>query len=425
MSRDEPVNEPKPGGKSFVISKRLVWEAWRRVKANRGAAGVDEESIQAFEANLRGNLYKVWNRMSSGSYMPPPVRAVEIPKKGGGSRLLGVPTVADRVAQTVARLVLEPEVEPVFHPDSYGYRPKRSAHDALRTCRTRCWKYDWVIDLDLKSFFDTLDHSLVLKAVAHHTDLRWVLLYVERWLKAPLQLENGTLKQRDRGSSQGSAISPVLANLFLHYALDMWLVREFPDIPFERYADDEILHCKTQQQAQMVLDRIVERLAQVGLELNLDKTRIVYCKDSNRTGSHEHQQFTFLGYTFRPRLARSRAGGLFVSFSPAICDEAAKKIRRIIKRWRLHRWSSVTLAEIAHEINPIVRGWIGYYGRFYPSELFRSLRHIDRYLVRWVTQKYKRLRRRPRRAAELLVSVARREPGLFAHWQAGVSPSGG
>jgi len=205
----------------------------------------------------------------------------------------------------------------------------------------------------------------------------------------------------------------------------MWLVREFPDIPFERYADDEILHCKTQQQAQMVLDRIVERLAQVGLELNLDKTRIVYCKDSNRTGSHEHQQFTFLGYTFRPRLARSRAGGLFVSFSPAICDEAAKKIRRIIKRWRLHRWSSVTLAEIAHEINPIVRGWIGYYGRFYPSELFRSLRHIDRYLVRWVTQKYKRLRRRPRRAAELLVSVARREPGLFAHWQAGVSPSGG
>jgi RNA-directed DNA polymerase len=425
MWREEPVSEPKPDGKPFVISKRLVWEAWRRVKANRGAAGVDEESIQAFEANLRGNLYTVWNRMSSGSYMPPPVRAVPIPKKGGGSRMLGVPTVADRVAQTVARLYLEPEVESVFHPDSYGYRPKRSAHDALRTCRERCWKHDWVIDLDLRAFFDTLDHSLVLKAVAHHTDLRWILLYVQRWLQAPLQLEGGTLSQRDRGSPQGSAISPVLANLFLHYALDMWLVREFSAVPFERYADDAILHCESKQQAQVVLDGIIERLAQVGLELNLDKTRIVYCKDSNRTGSHEHEQFTFLGYTFRPRLARSRAGAFFVSFSPAICDDAAKKVRRTIRRWRLHLWSSNTLADLAHEINPIVRGWIGYYGRFYPSELLRSLRRIDEYLVRWAMQKYKRLRRRPRRAGELLASVARREPGLFAHWQAGATPSGG
>jgi group II intron reverse transcriptase/maturase len=237
MSR---MSEPKPDGKPFAISKRLVWEAWRKVKANRGAAGVDEESIQAFEENLSGNLYKVWNRMSSGSYMPPPVRAVEIPKKKGGSRMLGVPTVADRVAQTVAYLYLEPETEPVFHPDSYGYRPGRSAHDALATCRQRCWRYDWALDLDLKSFFDSLDHSLVLKAVAHHTDLRWILLYVERWLKAPLQLEDGTLRQRDRGSPQGSAISPVLANIFLHYALDLWLGREFPAVPFERYADDGV-----------------------------------------------------------------------------------------------------------------------------------------------------------------------------------------
>jgi len=276
MLRDEPVSEPKPEGKPFVISKRLVWEAWLKVKANKGAAGVDEESIQAFEANLRGNLYKVWNRMSSGSDMPPPVKAVEIPKKGGrGVRMLGVPTVADRVAQTVAYLYLEPEVEPVFHPDSYGYRPRRSAHDALRVCRQRCWNYDWAIDLDLRAFFDSLDHSLVLTAVAHHTDLRWILLYVQRWLKAPLQLEDGTLKARDRGSPQGSAISPVLANIFLHYALDMWLGREFPAVAFERYADDAILHCKTQQQAQLVLDAIIERLAQVGLELNLDKTRIV------------------------------------------------------------------------------------------------------------------------------------------------------
>jgi RNA-directed DNA polymerase len=417
IRRDEPVSEPKPDGKPFAISKRLVWEAWLKVKANKGAAGVDEESILAFEANLSGNLYKVWNRMSSGSYIPPPVRAVEIPKKSGGSRMLGVPTVADRVAQTVAYLCLEPHVEPVFHEDSYGYRPGRSAHDALRTCRARCWKFDWVLDLDLKSFFDMLDHSLVLKAVAHHTDLRWILLYVERWLKAPIQLEDGTLKQRDRGSPQGSAISPVLANLFLHYALDMWLVREFSDVPFERYADDEILHCRSEQHAQIMRDAIIERLAQVGLELNLDKTRIVYCKDSNRRGSHEHEQFTFLGYTFRPRPAWNRSGKLFVSFSPAVSDEAAKAIRQRIKGWRLHRWSGETLADIALAINPTARGWINYYGCFYRSELIWSLSRIDEYLVKWAMRKYKRLRRRPERARKFLADVARREPGLFAHWQ--------
>jgi RNA-directed DNA polymerase len=419
MTREEPVSEPKPDGKPFAISKWLVWEAWRRVKANRGAEGVDEESIQAFEANLKGNLYKLWNRMSSGSYMPPPVRAVEIPKKSGGSRMLGVPTVADRVAQTVAYLYLEPEVEPVFHPDSYGYRPKRSAHDALRTCRQRCWRYDWALDLDLKSFFDSLSHPFVLRAVAHHTNLRWILLYVERWLKAPLQLEDGALKPRDRGSPQGSAISPVLANIFLHWALDAWLVREFPVIPFERYADDVILHCKSKQQAQIVLDAIVARLAQVGLELNLDKTRIVYCKDSNRKGSHEHEQFTFLSYTFRPRLARNKAGVKFVSFLPAVSDDVAKEMRRKIKRWRLHLRSGSTLADLAREINPTVRGWCNYYGGFYPSELHRSLGLIDEYLVRWATRKYKRLRGRPRRAKQLLTRVARREPGLFAHWHEG------
>jgi RNA-directed DNA polymerase len=419
------VSESKPDGKPFVISKRLVWEAWRRVKANKGAAGVDEESIQAFEANLRGNLYKLWNRMSSGSYIPPPVRAVEIPKKSGGSRMLGVPTVADRVAQTVAYLVLEPEVEPVFHQDSYGYRPGRSAHDALGTCRARCWKHDWVLDLDLKSFFDTLDHSLVLKTVAHHTNLRWVLLYVERWLKAPLQLRDGTLKQRDRGSPQGSAISPVLANLFLHYALDLWLGREFPAVPFERYADDVILHCKSKQQAQIVLEAIIKRLATVGLEPNLDKTRIVYCKDSNRCGSHEHERFDFLSYTFRPRRAWARSGELFVSFCPAVSDDAVKRMAGTIKGWRLHLWSGKSLADLAEEINPIVRGWIDYYGYFYRSRLISLLRRIDEYLARWAMRKFKRLRGHPHRARRFVATVARREPGLFAHWQASVPPSAG
>jgi RNA-directed DNA polymerase len=286
------VSEPKP--KSFEISKRAVWEAYRRVKANKGAAGVDEQSVQEFEQDLSGNLFKLWNRLSSGSYFPPPVRAVEIPKKDGSARVLGVPTVADRIAQTVVRSYLEPLVEPVFHQDSYGYRPARSAHDALRVCRERCWRADWVLDMDIRRFFDTVPWDLTLMAVAHHTDERWILLYVERWLKAPLQREDGSLVERDRGTPQGSAISPLLANLFMHYALDAWMAREFPAVRFERYCDDVIVHARSERQALHVRAMVAARLAECGLELNEHKTRIVYCKDDDRRGSYEHESFDFL-----------------------------------------------------------------------------------------------------------------------------------
>ena len=408
--------------KSFDISKSVVVQAWERVKANHGAAGVDGQSIAEFEKDLKQNLYRIWNRMSSGSYFPPPVRAVEIPKAAGnGVRVLGVPTVSDRVAQTVVRSYLEPLVEPLFHPDSYGYRPGRSALDAVGVCRKRCWKTDWVIDLDIRAFFDSLDHALVLRTVAKHTDLAWVLLYVRRWLEAPLQQADGTLQMRDRGTPQGSAISPLLANLFLHYAFDRWLAREFPAVRFERYADDAVIHCISKSQAQHVLRRLVARMGEVGLELHPDKTRIVYCKDKNRRGSHEHERFNFLGYTFGPRLAAS-AHGHFVSFSPAVSASATKAIRVKIRAWRLHQRSESSLGQIAEAINSIVRGWITYYGRFYRSRLYPSLRNINDYLVRWAMRKYKRLKNRASTAREWLTVIAARQPDLFVHWRLGLVP---
>lgn len=410
--------------KSFDISKQAVWDAWLRVKANKGAAGVDEQSITEFERDLKGNLYKLWNRLSSGSYFPAPVREVQIPKQDGSPRVLGVPTVADRVAQTVVRGYLEPSVEPVFHGDSYGYRPGRSALDAVGVCRERCWRQDWVLDLDLKSFFDSVPHDLVLRAVAAHTDERWILLYVERWLKAPLQQEDGSLVERDRGTPQGSAISPLLANMFLHYAFDAWMEREFQAIRFERYCDDIIVHVGSERDARELRDVIASRLAECGLELNERKTRIVYCKDSNRRASHECTSFDFLGYTFRPRLSRSKFGKSFVSFSPAVSDQASKRMRRMMRRWALHRRSTMTLTDLARILNPIIRGWINYYGCFYKSRLYPVFQHLNEILARWAKWKYKRLRRHSRRARRFIAEVARRQPNLFAHWSLGVRPPG-
>ena len=421
------MNEPKQQDRPFQISKWKVWEAYERVKANKGAAGVDEQSISEFEADRDRNLYKIWNRMSSGSYFPPPVKAVEIPKAGGkGVRLLGVPTVADRVAQTVARLYLEPQVEPVFHPDSYGYRPGKSALDAVAACRKRCWRADWVIDMDIRAFFDTVPWDLVRKAVAHHISpgQRWIVLYVERWLKAPLQQADGTLVARDRGTPQGSAISPLIANLFMHYAFDAWMAREHPGIRFERYCDDAVVHCASEKQARHMRAAIAARLAEVGLDLHPGTTRIIYCKDADRRGDHEVTSFTFLGYEFRPRLAKNRHGKHFVSFLPAVSRDAMKAMGAEIRSWHWAKRSDKSLNDLALMFNSVVQGWINYYGRFYRSRLLYFLRGLNRHLMRWACRKYKRLKRRERRAMAWLAEIARRSPRLFAHWRLGACPDG-
>ena len=418
---EEPLSEAKP----FSISKRVVFEAYKRVKSNKGAAGVDEESISDFEVNLKDNLYKIWNRMSSGSYFPPPVRAVDIGKKDGGQRRLGVPTVSDRIAQMVAKMYFEPEVEGHFHPDSYGYRPQKSALEAVGVSRQRCWRHDWVLDLDIKGFFDNIDHQLMMLAVRKHTDSKWLPLYIERWLKAPVQLADGTLVERDKGSPQGSVISPLLANLFLHYVFDEWMRRQYSMIPFERYADDIIVHCRSEKQARFILAMIEKRLLECKLELNPAKTKIVYCKDSNRQGNYPEGKFDFLGYTFGPRLSKDRWNRYFVNFSPAISAKAAKSIRRTISGWRIHRKSDKDVADLSRIFNSTIRGWINYYGRYYKSELYPIFDQLNRILTKWAMRKYKHFRKRKPRARHWLGRIALRQPYLFAHWQFGAKPTAG
>jgi len=413
---EEPPQRSKQKVKSFEISKRLVFGAWEKVRANGGAPGVDGVSIGRFAERERDNLYRLWNRLSSGSYFPGPVRAVEIPKDhGAGVRVLGVPNTVDRIAQTAAAMLLEEKLEPIFHPDSYGYRPGRSAHDALAATRKRCWSKDWVLDLDVRAFFDSVPHDLLLKAVAHHTDERWVLLYIERWLTAPMQMPDGTLVAREKGTPQGSPISPLLANLFMHYAFDKWMDREFPGQPFERYADDAVIHCDTEEQARHLWARLAERLGSLGLELHPGKTKVVYCKDGKRRGDSEHTSFDFLGYTFRGRTTLGKRG-LFWSFNPAMSTSAKKAKGKQIRDWHLNRRSGSDLSDLAREMNPQVRGWIGYYGAFYRSELYFLARRIDQHLVRWAMQKYKRLRGRTLRAWAWLAAVRQHQPMLFAHW---------
>jgi len=378
--------------KPFKIDKRLVYEAYKAVKSNRGAAGVDGQSIEQFETDLSGNLYKIWNRMSSGTYFPPPVRAVAIPKKSGGERILGVPTVADRVAQMVVKQVIEPILDPIFLADSYGYRPNKSALDAVGTTRERCWKYEWVLEFDIKGLFDNIDHELLLRAVRKHITCKWALLYIERWLKAPMVQEDGTTIERSRGTPQGGVVSPILANLFMHYTFDFWMARTHPDLPWCRYADDGLVHCRTEQEAENLKGELQARLAECHLEMHPTKTRVAYCKNGNVKSNYPNVQFDFLGYCFRPRRAQRRGTKIrFCGFTPAVSSSAMKAMRQTIRDLKLRCQTQLSLQDIARKLNPLLRGWIQYYGRYTPSALYPLYRYVNQTLLAWVMRKVQAL----------------------------------
>ena len=406
--------------KPFNIDKCLVYEAYKAVKSNRGAAGVDEQTIEQFEADLTGNLYKIWNRMSSGTYFPPPVRAVAIPKKSGGERILGVPTVADRVAQTVVKMVIEPILDPIFLADSYGYRPKKSALDAVGATRERCWKYDWVLEFDIKGLFDNIDHELLLRAVRKHITCKWALLYIERWLKAPMVQEDGTMIERSRGTPQGGVVSPILANLFMHYTFDLWMARTHPDLPWCRYADDGLVHCRTEQEAEALKAALQARLAECHLEMHPTKTKVVYCKNGNARSNYPNVKFDFLGYCFRPRRVQRRGSKVrFCGFTPAVSPSAMKAMRQTIRDLDLRHQTQRSLQDIAKLLNPLLRGWIEYYGRYTPSALFTLLRYVNQTLLAWAMRKFKRFQHRKIQASQFLQRLAREKADLFVHWQLG------
>jgi RNA-directed DNA polymerase len=412
------VNASKP----FAIPRELVYKAWKIVKANKGSSGMDNETIDDFEKDLENNLYRLWNRMSSGSYFPPPVKAVAIPKKNGGERILGVPTVTDRVAQMVVKLVLEPAVEPIFLPDSYGYRPGKSALDAVGITRKRCWEYDWVLEFDIKGLFDNINHALLLRALEKHTDCKWVKLYMTRWLNAPLQSADGTLVERTKGTPQGGVVSPVAANLFLHYAFDVWMQRTLPGVPWCRYADDGLVHCKTEAEAHAVKAALQVRFEECGLEMHPEKTHIAYCKDARRKGNYPNTKFDFLGYTFRRREVRNHKNGkLFMGFTPAVSAKALKSMREKTRKLNFRNRTELSLKDISRLHNPVLRGWVAYYGRYNPTGLAPMFRHFNKTLVAWAMGKYKRFKGCKKRVTCFLKHIAEKQPDFFVHWQRGVA----
>ena len=408
--------------KSVPISKTMVWEAYKKVKANKGSAGVDEISMEEFDADRSKHLYKLWNRMASGSYFPPPVKEAEIAKKEGKTRLLGIPTISDRIGQMVVKDYLEPRFEAIFSNKSYGYRPNRNAHQALAAVRENCRKTDWVIDFDIKGFFDNIDHGKLLRALEKHISENWCLFYIKRWLTAPVQKQSGELVQKQgKGTPQGGVISPLLANLFLHYAMDKWLELNHPAVEFVRYADDAILHCRSKIHAEQTLNAIGERMNECGLELHPEKTKLVYCKDYRRRDNYPEVKFDFLGYSFQPRTTKSKkTGKLFLGYDCAISISSKKRIADKMEELNIVGLTHKSIVGVAQFLNPIIRGWVNYYGKFRKSAMNPIFQWLNKRLIRWARKRYKRYKTSIKRAFRWLTTVREQFPGLFYHWQIGL-----
>lgn len=410
-------------GQSYEISQHQVLEAYKRVKANQGAAGIDGVTFSEYEKELKNNLYKLWNRMSSGCYFPMAVKGVEIPKKNGKKRLLGVPTITDRVAQMVVRMNFEPLVEPIFCEDSYGYRPNKSALDAVGVTRERCWRMFWVLEFDIKGLFDNIDHELMMQVVRKHTDSKWMILYIERFLKADMVMPDRTVNKRMSGTPQGGVISPVLANLYMHYAFDRWMVTQNPNNPWARYADDGVIHCKTREEAENLLERLKKRLATCMLEIHPDKTRIVYCRSGVQSERHENESFDFLGYTFRDRWVKTKRGNFDLSFSAATSKAAVQGFKEKMRACR-KKGKQMTPDQLAELMNPVIRGWANYFMKFCPSEAkTKALYYVNFLMVQWARRRYKRLSGSHWKAYKWLCEVAKVKPELFYHWQLGLRPT--
>ena len=406
--------------KSLPVSKRMVYNSYLKVSAKDGGAGIDMQSIEAFNENMPTNLYKIWNRMTSGSYFPPPVRTVFIPKKQGGTRPLGIPTVSDRIAQGVVKDYLEPWLEQIFHTSSFGYRPGRSAHDAIKQCQDNCIKYAWVIDVDIKGFFDNINHELMLGLLQQHTQEKWVMMYAERWLKAGVEQEDGSIVARTKGTPQGGVISPLFANIYLHHALDKWMDEAHPHNPFERYADDIVIHCRSREEAEQLLEKLRERMEQYELELHPDKTKIVYCKNYLRPEKQDNNSFTFLSYSFQPRTVKDKFGRSkrLVVFNAAISQKAKTSIREKLREVIKIRWSNQTLEWFADKLNPKIRGWINYYAKFNRHLAHGVFYYLNELIRRWIKNKYKI--RGKAWMYEKYRKIQSENPTLFYHWKLGI-----
>lgn len=414
------IEREKTKLRSIPITEDMVLKAYWKVKENRGSTGVDKVSLEEFHNDLTKNVYKIWNRLTSGSYFPPSVREVAIPKKDGSERKLGIPTVSDRIAQQVIKNYLEPRLEVEFHENSYGYRPLKSAHQAVEEVQKNVRNYAWVLDMDIKSFFDEVDHELMMKALDKHVEEKWLKMYVIRWLKATVETKTGELIHREgKGTPQGGVISPLLANLYLHYVLDKWLEKNHKGIRFVRYADDVIIHCRSEEETKTILESVKIRLGACGLRLHEQKTKIVYCQDYRREKKDFPKKFDFLGFSFQPVSKKSHRGGMFLGYNCVISTSSKKRIVQELKQAKIHRWSGQTIEEIASYLSPKIRGWVNYYGKFCRNDLQRVFRVLHFRLMKWVLNKYKVFGRSIRKSYTYLIQLHTHRPELFYHWKKG------